>query len=100
MELIMTNQPFNLIFFMAIPVILAESLVITEFYILWRGLLDKIAVMSYLTGAVPNAIGIGTCRQKSQQKLAPTSSFPLVDGIFDIEPCGDDFENDRAAKPA
>ena len=36
MELIMTNQPFNLIFFMAIPVILAESLVVTEFYCLWR----------------------------------------------------------------
>lgn len=94
MELIMTNQPFNLIFFMAIPVILAESLVFTEFYILWRGerlsagisnvskclgiiigiyfalvviylslsvlpalewrgLLDKIAVMSYLLGVVP-----------------------------------------------
>lgn len=94
MELIMTNQPFNLIFFMAIPVILAESLVVTEFYILWRGerlsagisnvskclgviigiyfalvviylslsilpalewrgLLDKIAVMSYLLGVVP-----------------------------------------------
>lgn len=94
MELIMTNQPFNLIFFMAIPVISAESLVVTEFYILWRGerlsaeisnvskylgivigiyfalvviylslnvlpalewhgLLDKVAVMSYLLGAVP-----------------------------------------------
>ena len=92
MELIMTNQPFNLIFFMAIPVILAESLVVTEFYILWRdedvffqkisrklgiivgiyfaavviylslnvlpaiewrGLLDKVAVMSYLIGVVP-----------------------------------------------
>lgn len=92
MELIMTNQPFNLIFFMAIPVILAESLVITEFYILWRGedgffqnlssklgiivgiyfaavviylslnvlpaiewrgLLDKVAVMSYLIGVMP-----------------------------------------------
>ena len=37
MELLMTNQPWNLIFFMAIPVILAESLVVTEFYCLWRG---------------------------------------------------------------
>lgn len=94
MELIMTNQPWNLIFFMAIPVILAESLVVTEFYCLfrgergiwqklnrklgivvgiyfaivfaylavnvlpvieWRGLLDKIAVMSYLFGVVPLA---------------------------------------------
>ena len=37
MELIMTNQPWHLLFFMAIPVILAESLVVTEFYCLFRG---------------------------------------------------------------
>ena len=37
MELIMTNQPWNLIFFMAVPVILAETLVVTEFYCLFRG---------------------------------------------------------------
>lgn len=36
MELIMSNQPWNLIFFMAIPVTLAESLVVTEFYCLYR----------------------------------------------------------------
>lgn len=94
MELLMTNQPYNLIFFMAIPVILAESLVVTEFYCLWRGklvsrfwqdlnrlvgiilgiyfsavfiyllttvipdiqwrgILDKIAVFSYLFGVIP-----------------------------------------------
>ena len=53
MELIMSNQPWNLIFFMGIPVIPAESLVVTEFYILWHSLPDKIAVMSYLIGVVP-----------------------------------------------
>lgn len=31
MELLATNQPWNLIFFMAIPVILAEALTVTEF---------------------------------------------------------------------
>ena len=34
MELLMTNQPWNLIFFMVIPVSLAEGLVATEFYTL------------------------------------------------------------------
>ncbi|MGE5543723.1 MAG: DUF6803 family protein [Bacillota bacterium] len=34
MELLATNQPWNLILFMAIPVILAETLAITEFVIL------------------------------------------------------------------
>jgi len=36
MELLMTNQPWNLILFMAIPVILAEITAITEFFILFR----------------------------------------------------------------
>lgn len=35
MELLATNQPWNLIMFMAIPVILAETVAITELYILF-----------------------------------------------------------------
>lgn len=34
MELLQANQPWNLILFMAIPVILVETLAITEFFIL------------------------------------------------------------------
>jgi hypothetical protein len=34
MELLQANQPWNLILFMAIPVILAETLAISEFFIL------------------------------------------------------------------
>jgi hypothetical protein len=35
MELLATNQPWNLILFMAIPVILAETIAITELFILF-----------------------------------------------------------------
>jgi hypothetical protein len=35
MELLAVNQPWNLLIFMAIPVILAETLAITELYILY-----------------------------------------------------------------
>ena len=35
MELLAVNQPWNLIIFMAIPIILAETLAITELYILF-----------------------------------------------------------------
>ena len=35
MELLAVNQPWNLIIFMAIPVILAETLAITELYLLF-----------------------------------------------------------------
>lgn len=34
MELLAVNQPWNLILFMAIPVILAETVAITELYLL------------------------------------------------------------------
>jgi len=36
MELLATNQPWNLILFMAIPVILAEFIAVTELYILLK----------------------------------------------------------------
>ena len=35
MELLAVNQPWNLILFMAIPVILAETVAITELFILF-----------------------------------------------------------------
>ncbi len=35
MELLATNQPWNLILFMAIPVILAETVAVTELFILF-----------------------------------------------------------------
>lgn len=38
MELLATNQPWNLIIFMALPVIMAETLVATEFFIVYRQL--------------------------------------------------------------
>jgi len=34
MELLATNQPWNLLIFMAIPIVLAETLAITELYLL------------------------------------------------------------------
>lgn len=40
MELLMTNQPWNLIFFMAIPVIMAEALVASEFFVTFNRLYE------------------------------------------------------------
>jgi hypothetical protein len=40
MELLATNQPWNLLIFMAIPVILAEALTATEFFVLFNRLYD------------------------------------------------------------
>jgi hypothetical protein len=92
MELLQANQPWNLILFMAIPVILAETLTATEFFVVfgrlyegslrafnkyvgsilgiyflgifvyltlfivpgiqWRGIIDIIAVVFYLSGVI------------------------------------------------
>lgn len=38
MELLASNQPWNLIIFMAIPVILAETITVTEFFIIFNRL--------------------------------------------------------------
>lgn len=51
MELLASNQPWNLILFMAIPVILAEAVAITELYILFTGKRDgKIGALSRFAG--------------------------------------------------
>jgi len=36
MELLATNQPWNLLLFMAVPVVLAETVAITELYLLYK----------------------------------------------------------------
>ncbi len=40
MELLTTNQPWNLIFFMAIPVLMVEVLVASEFFVTFNRLYD------------------------------------------------------------
>ena len=40
MELLAINQPWNLIIFMAIPIVLAETLAITELYLLFTRKFD------------------------------------------------------------
>ncbi len=64
MELLAVNQPWNLLIFMAIPIVLAETLAITELYLLstrnysgWvhslNTVIDVVAVGSYLIGGLP-----------------------------------------------
>lgn len=40
MQLLVENQPWNLIFFMAVPIVLAETVAITELFILFSRRLD------------------------------------------------------------
>ena len=60
MELLATNQPWNLIIFMAIPVILAETVAITELYILYtRKLRGWVRNLNRFAGVVVGLYFIG-----------------------------------------
>lgn len=60
MELLATNQPWNLIIFMAIPVILAETVAITELYILYtRKMSGWIRNLNRIAGLVVGLYFIG-----------------------------------------
>jgi hypothetical protein len=70
MELLAVNQPWNLFLFMAIPVILAETVAITERYLLftrsfsgrvrtlnrWAGILVGLYFIGIILYLVPNAV--------------------------------------------
>ncbi len=56
MELLAVNQPWNLIIFMAIPIVLAETLAITELYILFTRKFD--GAIYYLNRFAGIAVGI------------------------------------------
>ena len=60
MELLATNQPWNLIIFMAIPVVLAETVAITELYILYtRKLHGWVRNLNRVAGIVVGLYFIG-----------------------------------------
>jgi len=60
MELLAVNQPWNLIIFMAIPVILAETLAITELYLLFTRKFDgAVYYLNRFAGIVVGVYFIG-----------------------------------------
>jgi hypothetical protein len=53
MELLAANQPWNLIIFMAIPVILAETVAVTELFILFsRNLTGGLRTLNRIAGTI------------------------------------------------
>ena len=56
MELLAVNQPWNLVIFMAIPIVLAETLAITELYLLFTRKFD--GSVFYLNRFAGIAVGI------------------------------------------
>ena len=68
MELLASNQPWNLIIFMAIPVILAETIAVTELFILFgRNLNGTLRKINRIAG-----IAVGGTTDDSLRNLLPT----------------------------
>lgn len=60
MELLASNQPWNLIIYMAIPVILAETIAITELYLLFtRNLNSKVKKLNKWCGIAAGIYFLG-----------------------------------------
>lgn len=60
MELLATNQPWNLLIFMAVPVICAETLAITEFIILFtKQLKGAVRKVNRVTGIIAGFYFLG-----------------------------------------
>ena len=58
MELLATNQPWNLLLFMAIPVILAEYIAVSELYILFKKDVHGNTIWSRLNRIASIVVGI------------------------------------------
>lgn len=60
MELLAVNQPWNLLIFMAAPVIMAETLAITELYLLYTRKLDTwVSGLNRFAGIVAGLVFVG-----------------------------------------
>ena len=76
MELLAANQPWNLIIFMAVPVILAETIAIAELYLLYTRRLDgAVRRLSRIAGSIAGIYFLGIFLY-----LVFTAVIPLTSG--------------------
>ncbi len=85
MQLLASNQPWNLIMFMAIPVILAETVAVTELYLLFtrdfRGLAKKI---NSVAGAIVGVYFLGVFFYLMFNAVVPITSGGEWRGLADV----------------
>ncbi|MDD2693452.1 MAG: permease [Candidatus Gracilibacteria bacterium] len=89
MELLASNQPWNLILFMAIPVILAETVAITELVILFTGKrTGNIATLSKFAGITGGIYFIGVFFYLLFTAVIPLTTTGTWRGIADVVAVG------------
>ena len=75
MELLASNQPWNLILFMAIPVILAETIAISELYLLFTRKLDgQVKLLSKVCGIIAGIYFTGVFAYLFVNAVVPITS--------------------------
>lgn len=85
MELLATNQPWNLLLFMAIPVILAETVAITELYLLFtRKTSGFIRNINRLSGIIGGLYFIGVFVYLIKTAFIPLTISGLWRGPVDL----------------
>ena len=89
MELLATNQPWNLILFMAIPVILAETMVVTELYgLAARSSGGRIWRLNRAAGVIGGVYFLGVFLYLLQTAVAPLTAGGLWRGWIDVGAVG------------
>lgn len=89
MELLATNQPWQLILFMAVPVICAETLAITEFIILYtRNLAGTAKRISKITGIFAGLYFTGIFIYLFVNAVIPLTADGGWRGPFDVTAVG------------
>lgn len=89
MELLASNQPWNLILFMAIPVILAETVAITELYLLFtRNFSGTVKKVNSIAGSLVGVYFLGVFIYLFVTAVIPLTSGGLWRGLADIVAVG------------
>ncbi len=85
MELLASNQPWNLILFMAIPVILAEFIAVTELYILFtRDFNGLVRRLNRWAGIAVGVYFLGVFLYLSINAVLPITQTGAWRGIADV----------------
>ena len=85
MELLATNQPWNLMFFMAIPVILAETVAITELYLLFtRKYTGRVKQLNRWASILVGVYFTGVFVYLLKNAVVPITSMGEWRGIADV----------------
>jgi hypothetical protein len=85
MELLAVNQPWNLIIFMAIPIVLAETLAITELYLLFTRKFDgSVFFLNRFAGIAVGIYFIGIIVYLVQTAVIPITAAGEWRTVIDI----------------